>query len=124
MMRSPLRAVVLKAIFWEMPRYFDRNRGASTSSSIRWVVTGRPDGVTDLYQLEIGDGRCRVIKGTSDSEPRLTITLDAVELMRLAAGCSDPMRAYFSGRISLSGDIMVAAKLTSLFRIPSASKSV
>ena len=28
------------------------------------------------------------------------------------------MNAYFSGRVALAGDVMLAAKLQSLFRIP------
>jgi putative sterol carrier protein len=38
--------------------------------------------------------------------------------VRLATGTSDPVNAYFSGRVALAGDIMLAAKLRSLFRIP------
>ncbi len=122
LMRAPLRGALLKVIFRQMPRHFDRKRGAGMNSSIRWVVTGRMDGTTDVYQLEIEDGHCRVVAGARGSAPALTITLDGVELLRLAAGCSDPMQAYFSGRVTLAGDIMVAARLSSLFRIPRASK--
>jgi predicted lipid carrier protein YhbT len=55
-----------------------------------------------------------------DAEPKLTITLTAAELVRIAAGRSDAMQAYFKRRLKLGGDIMLAAKLASLFRIPHA----
>jgi putative sterol carrier protein len=48
----------------------------------------------------------------------VTITAEAAELVRLATGNSDPMKAYFRGRIQLAGDIMFAAKLQTLFRVP------
>jgi putative sterol carrier protein len=48
----------------------------------------------------------------------VTITAEAAEFVRLATGNSDPMNAYFRGRIQLAGDIMFAAKLQSLFRVP------
>ncbi len=35
-------------------------------------------------------------------------------------GNLDPMQSYFKGQIKLSGDIMVAAKLATLFRFPGA----
>ena len=54
-------------------------------------------------------------------DARLTITLGAAELIRLASGGLDPMQAYFKRRLQLSGDIMLAAKLTGLFRIPKRS---
>jgi putative sterol carrier protein len=117
-MRTPVRRLVLNGIFWQMPRHLDRERAKEMNASIRWCITGRSDGETDVYQLDFIDGRCRVTRSPNGPEPRLTITLDAVELIRLAVGQSDPTRAYFGGRVALSGDVMLAAKLGSLFRIP------
>ncbi len=83
------------------------------------MVTGRPDGGSDVYQLVIENGRARTDRGET-VEARLTVTLDGVEFLKLASGNSDPMQAYFTGRIKLSGDIMVAAKLAQMFRMPGA----
>jgi putative sterol carrier protein len=44
--------------------------------------------------------------------------MDGVEFLRLVSGNLEPMQAYFRGRIQLSGDIMVAAKMAQLFRMP------
>jgi putative sterol carrier protein len=118
LMRSPARRVILDGIFWQMPRQLDRERAAGMRSSIRWRITGRPDGRADTYELEIEDGRCKAIREPTGTAPRVTITVEGVDFLRLATGSSDPMRAYLSGRIALSGDIMAAAKLMSLFRIP------
>ncbi len=118
LMRTPVRRVVLDGIFWQMPRFLDRQRAARVTASVRWCITGRGDGGADTYDLEIIDGRCRVIRGQASIDPRLTITVDGAEFVRLATGNSDAMQAYFSGRVSLAGDVMFAAKLTSLFRFP------
>jgi putative sterol carrier protein len=117
-MRSPARRVVLDGIFWQMPQHLDRERAAGVSCSIRWRITGRSDGGVDTYQLELEDGRPRVIRGAGAHQPRVTITVDGAELLRLATGNSDPMQAYFNGRLALAGDIIFAAKLGSLFLIP------
>jgi putative sterol carrier protein len=87
-------------------------------TAIRWHITGDPGGGGDTYELRIKGGRCRARRGEKHAEPQLTITLGAAEFVRLATGNSDPMNAYFSGKIALAGDIMLAAKLRSLFRIP------
>ncbi len=121
-MRTPARRVVLESIFWQMPKHLDRERAARVQASVRWCITGRGDGGTDVYQLEIESGRCRITRGARSPDPRVTITVDGAEFLRLASGTSDPVQAYFKGRLSLAGDIMVAAKVASLFRIPSASK--
>ena len=118
LMRSPARKPILDGIFWQMPKQVDRERAAGVRASVQWRITGRADGAVDTYQLEIDNGSCRVIHGPGGPQPQLTITVDGAEFLRLASGNSDPMEAYLKGRIVLAGDIMLAAKLGSLFRMP------
>jgi putative sterol carrier protein len=120
LMRSPVRKPVLDGVFWGMPRQVNSDAAIGVRTSIRWNITGRADGGVDTYQLEVDNGRAWTTKGSGGPDPRLTITVDAVEFLRLACGHSDPMQAYFKGRLQLAGDIMVAAKLAQLFRMPGA----
>lgn len=117
-LRTPVRQAVLAAIFLQMPRYVDRNAAKGIDATMRWRITGRGDGGADVWEVTIADGRCRVRRGEWSVQPRVTITAEAAEFVRLATGNSDPMRAYFRGRIKLAGDIMFAAKLQTLFRVP------
>jgi putative sterol carrier protein len=117
LMQSPARRVVLDVVFSQMPRRFDRTRAAGVDSTVRWRIT-RPGADPDVYQLEIEDGQCRVVRATPDRDARVTITIDGADFLRLILGSSDAMQAYFAGRLELSGDIMHAAKLTLLFRTP------
>jgi predicted lipid carrier protein YhbT len=122
-MQSPARKPLLDGIFWQMPRQVDSAAAADLQTSIRWCITGRADGGVDVYQLELQGGQTKVIRGNAGPDPRLTITMDGVEFLRLVSGNSDPMQAYFKGRIQLAGDIMVAAQLAQLFRMPGAGPS-
>jgi hypothetical protein len=122
LMRSPARRVLLETIFWQMPRHIDPHAARSMNCSIRWRITGRADGEADVYDLEFIDGTCRVIRGPGVAPPKLTITVDGVEFLRLATGNSDPVKAYFTGRVALAGDVMVAAKASGLFRIPGVAR--
>jgi len=81
LMRTPARRLVLGGIFWQMPQFLDRRRSVGLNSSLRWVITGRPDGGTDVYDLVFSDGRGRVIKGGEEPPPRVTITVDGVEFL-------------------------------------------
>jgi putative sterol carrier protein len=117
-MRTPVRRVVLDAIFWQMPRQLDRRRAERVDATVRWCVTGANSDTVDVYELVIREGDCRVNRGRGSSEPRVTITVDRAEFLRLVSGNSDALQAYFNGRLALSGDIMFAAKLISLFRVP------
>lgn len=117
-MRSPVRRVLLEAIFRQMPQRLDPKSAAGVKTAIRWRITGRPDGGTDVYQLEIENGSCRLRRGEGGPEPRVTITLDGAEFLQLATANTDPTQAYFKGRIALAGDVMLAARMRSLFRVP------
>jgi alkyl sulfatase BDS1-like metallo-beta-lactamase superfamily hydrolase len=117
LMQSQARRVLLDVVFSQMPRRLHRTRAAGVDSTVRWRIT-RPGAAADVYQLEIVDGRCRVVRGTPKRDARVTITIGGADFLRLILGTSDAMQAYFSGRLELSGDIMHAAKLTLLFRTP------
>ena len=123
LMRTPsVRRVVLEAVFWQIPVHLDRRRAAGVNASIRWRITGRSDGEVDVYDLIIADGRARVMREHDEPgrrKPRLTVTVDAAEFLRIAAGNSNPVTAYFAGKLSLRGDFMQAARLAMLFRTPS-----
>ena len=122
LMHSAARRPVLDGIFWQMPKQVDESaarpravRETGSTTSIRWVVTGRADGGTDVYHLVVEDGRARTERGEG---PDRAADGDARRRRvppELASGNSDPMQAYFSGRIQLSGDIMVAAKMAQMF---------
>jgi putative sterol carrier protein len=119
LMRSPARLALLDGIFWQMPKQLDAKQAAGVKTSILWNITGRPDERVDTYLLTVDNGSARSTRDAAGADPRLTITMDGVEFLRLITGNSDPMSAYFKGRIQLAGDIMVAAQLAQLFRMPS-----
>ena len=118
LMRSPARRAVLAGIFWRMPRYLDRGRAAGVKAAVLWRIGGHPSGTTDDFRLLIADGRARTSRGSSGEPAIVTMTIDGVDFLKLVTGSLDPMQAYFGGKIELVGDIMFAAKLGGLFRMP------
>jgi alkyl sulfatase BDS1-like metallo-beta-lactamase superfamily hydrolase len=120
-MATPLRRIVLDTIFWQMPRYLDSGRARGVEATVRWQVTARGGRTVDTYELTVADGRARSRRGARAAEPRVTITVDGARFLQIAAGAADPMQAYFKGDLAIAGDIMAAAKLVSLFRMPGAT---
>jgi hypothetical protein len=120
LMKSPARRMILEGIFWQMPQQLDRRRAVGVDAAVLWRIAGRPDGGTDDFRLVILDGSARTIRGASDAPPPpvLTVGMDGVDFLKLISGGLDPMRGYFAGRINLAGDLMFAAKLGSMFRVP------
>jgi putative sterol carrier protein len=121
-LRTPVRRAVLEGIFRQMPQHLDRRAAKTMDATIRWRITRGENGHGDVYELELSEGRCRSRRGEGPDEPNVTITLGAAEFVRIATGNSDPMQAYFKGRVKLAGDLMVAARLQTLFRIPGRAK--
>jgi SCP-2 sterol transfer family len=119
LIQTPARGLIIAAIFWQMPRHIDVQR-STLNSSVEWQVTGRADGGADRYRLDFSDGRCRVRRagGGDDDQPALTVTLSAGELVRLVTRRSNPVAAFFTGRITIAGNATVAAKLGALFLEP------
>ena len=122
LMKSPARRVILEGVFWQMPQRLDTRRATGVNATVLWRIAGRRDGGTDDFRLLISDGSARIVRGSSDAHPPpiVTMTIDGVDFLKLITGGLDPMYGYFGGRIELAGDIMFAAKLGGMFRVPTA----
>jgi len=112
--------MILEGVFWQMPQRLDGQRATGVNAAVLWRIRGRPDGGTDDFRLLISNGSARTVRGTSDEPPLpvLTMTIDGVDFLKLISGSLDPVRGYLSGRVELAGDIMFAAKLGGMFRVP------
>lgn len=115
-MRGPQRRVLLAAIFKGMARQFDRKKGADVDVVIHWEI-GRPGGGADRFQLTIADGRARAGRKL-DHEARMTIKVDSERFLELVAGVVSGPELYMSGKVRIEGDLMFAAQLQGLFRLP------
>ena len=119
-LRGPQRRVVLGQIFKGMEREFDRKRGAGVDAVIHWEI-GRPRGGADRWQLDIANGRARAGRKL-DREPRMTIKLDGERFLELVAGVATGPELFMSGKVKIEGDLMFAAQLPSLFRMPGGAR--
>ena len=66
--------------------------------------------------ITLKDGQCTLSPGRAET-PRLTATVDGADLIRIFSGELDGMQAYMQGKVRLVGDMNLALKLTSLFRM-------
>lgn len=68
------------------------------------------------WLMTVGDLKCQITPGTAD-QPRATLEITNDDLENLLTGKLDPMKAFFSGRIDLKGDVSSVIKLLSMFRL-------
>ena len=71
-------------------------------------------GAPHTYQLKIAGGKCEIVKGRADT-PRVTLTLALPDFLRVVAGKLPPVQAFMSGKLKLSGDMMIATAMQGWF---------
>lgn len=76
-------------------------------------------GLDNSVKFDFGDDGCVVVDGTSvsseDAEVDCTIGLSKENFIKLATGKLDPMMAFMTGKLKVSGDMSVAIGLQKLF---------
>ena len=118
-MKSDLRGKILGEVFDRMPALFRADRAGSTNAVIHWIITGRPDGGSDTYEVVIADGTCKA-NTTPQHEPKLALTVGPVEFLKIISGGANPVMLFMTGKLKAKGDLGLAANIANLFDIPKA----
>lgn len=113
-LRGPQGRVLLWAIFRLMERQVNTANAAGVDAVIHWEITGRS---TERRQLVIDHGRASVSRSL-DREPSLRITISDARFVELVTGIERATVLYTRGGLRIDGDLMLAARLQSLFVIP------
>ena len=126
-MEGPARRLITAQIFAGMARSFDSSKGADLHAVIRWEIGGAGSPPEEVWDLIIGGGRARALRvdGTANGggpEPKTTVGLDRGTLLELATGLLNAPQAYLAGRLRMRGDVMLAQRLTTLFKVPGGPK--
>jgi putative sterol carrier protein len=118
-MSSEARGKILDEIFSRFPTLFRADRAGSTNAVIHWVITERPDGGSDTYEVVIENGACTV-SPTPQRDPKLTLTMAPVDFLKVVTGSGNPVMMFMTGKLKAKGDLSLAANIANLFDIPKA----
>lgn len=116
-MAGPTRAQILDEIFRRMEEHFDAETSGEVDAVVHWRIGGRPDGGEDQYEVVIRERRCAASQGFS-VDPRVALTIDAVDFVRLVTGSAAGPQLFMAGKLRVEGDMAFAAGIAGLFRIP------
>ncbi|MGH9068384.1 MAG: SCP2 sterol-binding domain-containing protein [Acidimicrobiales bacterium] len=94
---------------------FVPERAGHQAAVVQWDVTV-PDGLRS-WQFTTEDGTASVVEGTP-APARVTLALALPDFLRFLAGRLDGMQAFMSGRLRVSGDLMLAQAMQSWFDRP------
>ena len=80
---------------------------------IQYHLTGDEGGD---WVITIHEGKCTVGEGTLDN-PTMTLTADAQDFKDVLTGKADGMQYFMQGKLKLAGDLNLALKLTTFFKM-------
>lgn len=105
--------LTISELMSKMPGAFLPEKAAGLVAVIQFKFTGAEPGE---WYADIKDGKVDVEKGVH-SNPRLTLTADSADYLRLFTGELDPMQAFMQGKLKLSGDMNLAMKMAQFFQM-------
>lgn len=119
---GPSRKQVLDEIFGRMAAHVEPERARGTDAVVHFKILDRPEslgGGYDHYEVVFEDGRCTA-SDRIEHDPQVTIRIGPVDFLKLAANQASGPTLFVTGKLQFDGDVMLASRLTSFFRIPSA----
>jgi hypothetical protein len=114
-----VREIALREIFRRMPEYLRPARAAGFDAVVTWQITGAGGGgpaQVDEFWIRVGDGRCTLLTDRPASTD-ISIRTDPATLLRVVTGIEDPVHAVLKQRLSVRGDLAVAARLSKIFAV-------
>lgn len=103
---------VLGRAFATMAASFLPERAAGASAVIQWELATASG--TRTWQVCVADGACSVAPGDT-AVARVTLALGVADFLRFLAGRLDGMQAFMTGRLRVSGDLMLAQAMQPWF---------
>ena len=103
--------MTIAELFEEMPNVLNPAAAAGMHKTFQWNITGDQAGV---WAFKIDDGKGTVIPGGVE-KPDITITVSDKDWLAIVEGKLDGMNAFMTGKLKVSGDMMLAMKLQNLF---------
>ncbi len=119
---GPQRKQVLDQIFGRMADHAEKDKLGNTTAVVHFKILDRPEdqgGGYDHYEVVFENGKCTA-GDSPDRDPDVTIRVGPVEFLKLAANKASGPTLFMTGKLKLEGDVMLASRLTTFFRIPTA----
>lgn len=92
---------------------FIPEKAAGVDAVVQYHLTGE-EGAD--WIITIKDGTCKVTEGVAE-DPKMTMIADAHEFRDILLGKMDGMAAFMQGKLQLKGDLNLAMKFTSFFKM-------
>lgn len=106
-------ALKIRDLMERMPGAFLPEKAEGTNAVIQFEFTGDEPG---HWYAAIQDGACKVGEGQHEN-PTMTLTADSQDYIDIITGRMDAMKAFMQGKVKLAGNLNLAMKMTSFFKL-------
>lgn len=122
LMSGPDRDRVLDEVFDRMAHQFRSDIGGHLDATVRWKLRGDSGTAHEpvTYELTMAGGQCTTRKGSSDVDARSTLTMRDTDFIQLVSGNAGGPMLFMTRKLTVEGDLGLAASLTRYFDIPRA----
>ncbi len=103
----------VKELVFNHEKAFMPEKAAGLEAIIQYRLTGDQAGD---YIITIKDDKCSVAEGVAE-DPVMTMTADGTYFGDVLLGKADGMKGFMEGKLQLAGDLNLAMKLTSFFKM-------
>jgi len=103
----------VKELVFNHEKAFLPEKAVGVNAVIQYQFTGDQAGD---YIIHITDGKCSVEEGIAEN-PTMTMTADGEYFADVLLGKEDGMKGFMTGKLKLAGDLNLAMKLTSFFKM-------
>ena len=103
----------VKELVFNHEKAFKPEVAEGVEAVIQYKFTGEEAGD---YIVNIADGKCSVEEGVAEN-PTMTLTADGKDFSDVLLGKANGMQYFMQGKLKLAGDLNLAMKLTSFFKM-------
>ncbi len=103
----------VKELVFNHEKAFLAEKAAGLEAIVQYHLTGDEGGD---FIIQIGDDKCSVSEGVAE-DPVMTMTADGEYFRDVLLGKEDGMKGFMDGKLQLAGDLNLAMKLTSFFKM-------
>jgi putative sterol carrier protein len=103
----------VKELVFNHEKAFLPEKAAGLEAIVQYHLTGDEGGD---FIIQIGDDKCSVSEGVAE-DPVMTMTADGIYFRDVLLGKEDGMKGFMDGKLQLAGDLNLAMKLTSFFKM-------
>lgn len=103
----------VKELIYNHEKAFIPEKAAGLEAVVQYHLTGEEGGD---FIITIGNDKCSVSEGVAE-DPVMTMTSDASYFRDVLLGKEDGMKGFMDGKLQLAGDLNLAMKLTSFFKM-------